>query len=281
MVEASPELLERLMEARRRHRLPTQVRPLAHDFLHQALGLLFPHFASNVGCSEDAVREDLIELQQTLGRLERSIGAIVETMPVDLVGRFVERLGQVHELLSEDAEAIFSGDPAARSVDEVILTYPGFFGIAAYRVANVLHLLKMPLLPRLITELAHERTGIDIHPGATIGSRFCIDHGTGIVIGETTTIGHGVKLYQGVTLGAVTVEKSLAGNKRHPTIEDEVVIYAGATILGGNTTVGHHSVVAGNAFLTGSVPPHSVVTRQSEVRPRKANGSLDDIEFVI
>ncbi len=281
MADVSETLLERLMEARRKYQLPSQVRPLAHGFLQQVLGLLFPHFATNVNCTEDAIREDLIELQASLARLERSIGSIVEVMPVALVDTFIGRLSDVHDLLGDDARAIFSGDPAARSVDEVILTYPGFFAIAAYRIAHVLHELRMPLLPRLLTEHAHEKTGIDIHPGAIIGQRFCIDHGTGIVVGETTTIGGGVKLYQGVTLGALTVEKTLAGNKRHPTIEDEVVIYAGATILGGKTVVGHHSVVAGNAFLTSSVPPHSVVTRQSEVRPRRANGSMDDIEFVI
>jgi serine O-acetyltransferase len=281
MASVTETLLERLMEARRQYQLPTQVRPLAHTFLHQVLGLLFPHFATSVNCTEDAVKEDLIELQASLARLERSIGSLNDVMPPQLVETFVDRLRSVHEVLGEDARAIFSGDPAARSIDEVILTYPGFFAIAVYRIAHELQAMRMPLLPRLLTEFAHEKTGIDIHPGATIGRRFCIDHGTGIVIGETTTIGDGVKLYQGVTLGAVTVEKSLAGNKRHPTIEDEVVIYAGATILGGNTVVGHHSVVAGNAFLTGTVPPHSVVTRQSEIRPRKANGTMDDIEFVI
>lgn len=281
MADVSEPLLQRLLESRRSHHLPSQVRPLAQIFLKQVLGLLFPHFASNVVCSDAAIREELIEAQSSLARLERSIKAIVEVMPATLVDTFTSKLGEVHDSLCEDAQAIFSGDPAARSVDEVILTYPGFLAIAVYRIAHVLHQQKMPLLPRLLTEQAHEKTGIDIHPGATIGRRFCIDHGTGIVIGETTTIGDGVKLYQGVTLGAVTVEKSLAGNKRHPTIEDEVVIYAGATILGGNTIVGHHSVVAGNAFLTGTVPPHSVVTRQSEVRPRKANGSVDDIEFII
>jgi serine O-acetyltransferase len=137
-------------------------------------------------------------------------------------------------------------------------------------------------LPRLLTEVAHERTGIDIHPGATIGRRFCIDHGTGIVIGETTHIGDGVKLYQGVTLGALTVEKTLADRKRHPTIEDEVVIYAGATILGGQTTVGRQSIIAGNAFVTSSVPPNSVVTRKNEVRSRSSTTmSFEEIDFVI
>jgi serine O-acetyltransferase len=149
-------------------------------------------------------------------------------------------------------------------------------------VAHLLWTIGLPLLPRLLTEFAHEKTGIDIHPGATIGRRFCIDHGTGVVVGETTLIGHGVKLYQGVTLGALTVEKALADKKRHPTIEDEVVIYAGATILGGNTVVGHHSIVAGNAWLTQSVPPNSVVSRRSEVKPRQDVGPVfEEHDWVI
>jgi serine O-acetyltransferase len=220
-------------------------------------------------------------MAETLARLERSIATLHEHMPQKVVEPFLAGLPEVHAALEADAQAIYEGDPAARSVDEVILTYPGFFAIAVFRAAHALHVLGLPLLPRLLTEWAHEKTGIDLHPGATIGPRFCIDHGTGIVIGETTVIGANVKLYQGVTLGALTVEKSLANSKRHPTIEDDVVIYAGATILGGATTVGHHCVVAGNAFLTQSVPPHSVVTRQNDIRPRKSNGGFDDIEFII
>jgi serine O-acetyltransferase len=281
MAQIPEVLLERLLEARRRHQhVPSQVLPLAREFAQQALGVLFPHFAATVECSEDAVTEDLIELAEALGRLERRVASLHEAMPPRVVDAFLERLPDLHQALEDDALAIFEGDPAARSVDEVVLTYPGFRAIAIYRIANALHLLGLPLLPRLLTEYAHERTGIDIHPGATIGRRFCIDHGTGIVIGETALLGDNVKLYQGVTLGALTVEKALADKKRHPTIENDVVIYAGATILGGQTTVGHHSLVAGNAFLTQSVPPHSVVTR-TEVRPKKASGALDDIEFVI
>src|SRR5262249_21408196 len=154
-------------------------------------------------------------------------------------------LEQLYGLMREDAEAIFHGDPAAKSVDEVIVTYPGFFAIAIYRVANALHRLGYPLLPRLLAEYAHEKTGAGIHPGATIGRQFQIDHGTGVVIGESTVIGNRVKLYQGVTLGALVVKKDLANRKRHPTIEDDVVLYAGATILGGDTVVGRDSVVAG------------------------------------
>lgn len=277
------ELVDRLMAERRKHHVPSQLRPLAQQFAHQSLGVLFPHFAPAVVCSEDAVREDLIQLGEALRRLERSIGTLHEAMPTHLSERFFDGLVSVHQQLSDDAQAIFEGDPAARSVDEVLLTYPGFFAIAVFRVANLLHRLGLPLLPRLLTEVAHEKTGIDIHPGATIGRRFCIDHGTGIVVGETTRIGDGVKLYQGVTLGALTVEKSLADSKRHPTIEDEVVIYAGATILGGQTVVGRNSIVAGNAFVTASVPPNSVVTRKNDVRPRSTPSapSFDDTDFVI
>jgi serine O-acetyltransferase len=279
MIDVPEPVLTRLLEARRAYHLPSQLRPLAHEFSAQLLGALFPHFAQSVICSEDAVLEDVIELGETLGRLERAIGLLHEKMPERLIPRFLERLPDVHDRLMEDAKAIFEGDPAAKSIDEVMLTYPGFLAIAVYRVAHALHELDLPLLPRLLTELAHERTGIDIHPGATIGRRFCIDHGTGIVVGETTLIGDGVKLYQGVTLGALTVEKGLADKKRHPTLEDEVVIYAGATILGGRTVVGHHSVVAGNAFLTQSTPPHSVVNRRGEVRAK--GGGVEDFDFVI
>lgn len=283
MSTVPPELIDRLMAERRKHQVPTQLRPQATQFAQQCLGVLFPHFASSVVCSEDAVREELILLDELLNRLERSVGTLHATMPERLAERFFAGLTDVHQRLSDDARAIFEGDPAARSVDEVLLTYPGFFAIAVFRIANLLHRLGMPLLPRLLTEVAHEKTGIDIHPGATIGRRFCIDHGTGIVIGETTRIGEGVKLYQGVTLGALTVEKTLADSKRHPTIDDEVVIYAGATILGGQTVVGHHSIIAGNAFVTSSVPANSVVTRKNDVRPRAgaAAPSFDDFDYVI
>jgi serine O-acetyltransferase len=275
-------LIDQLIEERRKHHVPSQLRPLAQQFVQQALGVLFPHFAPTVVCSEDGVREDLIQLEESLGRLERGIATLHEAMPERLVERFFGSLAEVHRRLSDDAQAIFEGDPAAKSVDEVLLTYPGFFAIAVFRIANLLHRLGMPLLPRLLTEVAHEKTGIDIHPGATIGRRFCIDHGTGIVIGETTHIGDGVKLYQGVTLGALTVEKGLADAKRHPTIGDEVVIYAGATILGGQTNVGHHSIIAGNAFVTASVPSNSVVTRKNDVRPRGSTMTMfDDVDFVI
>jgi serine O-acetyltransferase len=274
-------LVERLLASRQRHAMPAELRPLALDFAPTVLGVLFPHFARAVDGTEQAVRADLTHVAERLGALERAIHAQQGNVAPSVVAPFLARLAEVHETLEADARAILDGDPAARSYDEVVLTYPGFYALAVFRVAHLLFELGLPLLPRLLTEFAHEKTGIDIHPGATIGRRFCIDHGTGIVIGETTRIGDGVKLYQGVTLGAHTVEKALADRKRHPTIEDEVVIYAGATILGGSTVVGHHSIVAGNAFLTQSVPANSVVTRKSEVRPRTSGAVFEDLDWVI
>ena len=182
----------------------------------------------------------------------------------DLVVRqFFNGLPDLYEIMLTDAEAILEGDPAAQDLREVIRTYPGFLATSIYRMAHELWLLDVPLIPRILTEWAHERTGIDIHPGATIGKYLHIDHGTGLVIGETCRIGEHVKLYQGVTLGALSVEKNLAGKQRHPIIEDYVVIYAGATILGGETTVGHHSIIGGNVWLTSTVEPYTTVYHQS------------------
>ncbi|MCC7380574.1 MAG: serine acetyltransferase [Deltaproteobacteria bacterium] len=279
MVLPPPDLVDRLLSARRAHSFPSQVRPLTQAFAHQVLATLFPHFAPSVIATAQAVSEDLIHLEESLARLQRAIAPLHPPTGDGIPDRFLAGLGELHQLQLEDAEAIFIGDPAARSIDEVVLTYPGFFAIAIYRVAHALHELGLPLVPRLLTEYAHEKTGVDIHPGAHIGRRFCIDHGTGVVIGETTRIGDGVKIYQGVTLGAATVQKQQANQKRHPTIEDEVVIYAGATILGGNTVIGHHSVVAGNAWLTQSVPAWSMVSRKSEIRPRQ--GGDVELDFII
>jgi serine O-acetyltransferase len=181
---------------------------------------------------------------------------------------FFEQLPQVHEALLEDAAAFLKFDPAATCTEEVIATYPGFYAIANYRVANLLHRLGAPLLPRFFAEHVHSKTGIDIHPAATIGHAFFIDHGTGVVIGATAVIGDNVKIYQGVTLGALQVDKSLANVKRHPTIEDNCILYANSTILGGRTVVGHDSVIGGNSWLTESVPPFSVVLHQSQLKVR-------------
>jgi serine O-acetyltransferase len=189
----------------------------------------------------------------------------------EITQRFMSSLPENHKKLWLDAEAINSGDPASESIDEVILAYPGFTAIAIYRFAHEFYMMKVPIFPRLLTEYAHQITGIDIHPGAHIGKSFAIDHGTGIVIGESTIIGDNVKIYQGVTLGALSVDKKLAKSKRHPTIENDVVIYAQAVILGGDTVIGHHSIIGGNVWLTESVPPYSFVYQESKatVRPQE------------
>lgn len=174
---------------------------------------------------------------------------------------FIRRIPEVQALLCKDVEAEYNGDPAANSREEIIFSYPGLFAIFVYRYAHVLYQMKMPFIPRIMTEYAHGETGIDINPGANIGEYFFIDHGTGIVIGETTDIGNNVKIYQGVTLGALSTRKGqqLSGVKRHPTIEDNVVIYANTTILGGETIIGANSVVAGNTFVTKSIPANTKV----------------------
>lgn len=180
----------------------------------------------------------------------------------DLTLRFIEQIPTVQELLMKDVEAQLAGDPAASSNNEIILAYPGLYTIFVYRYAHILYQLEVPLLPRIMSEYAHGQTGIDINPGATIGEYFFIDHGTGIVIGETAIIGNGVKIYQGVTIGALSTRKgqALSGVKRHPTIEDNVIIYANATILGGDTVVGEGATVAGNTFVTESIPAGAKVS---------------------
>lgn len=179
-----------------------------------------------------------------------------------LTEAFLARLPDVQALLLLDARACFDGDPAARGPEEVIFCYPGFFATLVYRIAHELHLLGVPFVPRIMTEYAHNETGIDIHPGAQIGRHFMIDHGTGVVIGETCVIGDHVRIYQGVTLGAISTRggQRIAGTRRHPTIEDNVIIYANASILGGKTVIGANSVIGGSAFITRSVPAGSTVT---------------------
>ena len=179
---------------------------------------------------------------------------------------FMERLPQIRELVQTDVDAAFEGDPAATNTDEIIFCYPGLLAISVYRLAHELYQLQVPMIPRIMMEHAHNITGIDIHPGATIGSYFFIDHGTGIVIGQTTIIGSHVKIYQGVTLGGLSTRggQSLRDAKRHPTIEDNVTIYANASILGGTTVIGHDSVIGANAFITESIPPCTTVTNQAQ-----------------
>lgn len=197
------------------------------------------------------------------------------------VSQFFSRLPEIQKALYEDAQAFFKNDPAANSVEEVILSYPGFYALAVHRLAHELYQLQVPIVPRLWAEYAHTQGGIDIHPGATIGKRFFLDHGTGTVIGETCIIGNDVKIYQNVTLGALHVGKSMEHAKRHPTVQDNVIIYSGATILGGATIIGHDSTIGGNVWVTRSVPPHTLVYYSSEMQHKVLKKNGDFIDFSI
>ena len=245
------------------------------------LQLFFPQLAEQKFTSERDILLHLDLLGQNLMNILMGMSLPQPLEPETLAKAFLSQLPKIYDLLLKDAQAIANEDPAALNVDEVIRTYPGFLAIAVYRLAHALHLLGVPLLPRILAESAHARTGIDIHPGARIGAYFCIDHGTGIVIGETTRIGDHVKIYQGVTLGAMSVAKEMANIKRHPTIENHVVIYAGATILGGNTVVGNHSVIGGNVWLTESVPAYSRLYHKAQIRVSRSEDPEDSIVFSI
>ncbi len=256
--------------------------PLKRDvaaFADGLLGILFAQLSDDAAATADDLAARLVLVRRDLGALVAPFSGDEAARPV--VAAFADALPDIHARLVLDAEAICAGDPAAESIDEVVAAYPGFLAIAIHRIAHALHDLGVPVLPRLLAEVAHTRTGIDIHPGATIGRSFCIDHGTGIVVGETAVIGDDVKLYQGVTLGALSVAKSAAGTKRHPTIGDRVVIYAGATVLGGETVVGADTVVGGNVFLTSSVPAGSIVYQTSQFRVRRVHDGFEDADFVI
>lgn len=224
---------------------------------------------------EGGERDLLAGLPPLRDEFQALVAKFVDAGPAaEVADRVYELLPQLSEQLSADAHAIYEGDPAAESVAEVKVAYPGFLAITVHRLAHAVHGLAVPILPRLLSEVAHARTGIDIHPGARIGRSFCIDHGTGIVIGETAVIGDKVKIYQGVTLGALSVQRHrVAGrtgraNKRHPTIGDRVTIYSGANILGGNTVIGSGSIIGGNAWIVESVPENSkVFGREREAQP--------------
>tara|TARA_R110001592_G_scaffold60887_9_gene185571 strand:- start:2130 stop:2963 length:834 start_codon:yes stop_codon:yes gene_type:complete len=235
------------------------------QWFSELLAVLFPDFSKQNFSSEREFELHIEKLKLQLDQILSKNPLKSEQDPTELTQLIFDRLPEVYNWLEEDITAIFEGDPAAKSRIEVIRTYPGFFAIAAHRVANLLFEYEVGLIPRIISEYAHSKTGIDIHPGATIGHSFCIDHGTGVVIGETTIIGDHVKIYQGVTLGALSVEKSDAKVKRHPTIGDQVVIYAGATILGGNTVIGNNSVIGGNVWLTRSVPAFSKIYYKAQM----------------
>ena len=224
----------------------------------RGLALLHPCVYGELG-SKDLAAEIAAELEKEVAMLMPGKDAKA------IVAAFVARLPEVKRLVGTDVQAAYEGDPAATSPMEVVMAYPGLYAVTIHRLAHELYKLKVPIIPRIMSEIAHSKTGIDIHPGATIGESFFIDHGTGVVVGETTVIGRNVKLYQGVTLGAKSFQKDpetgalVKGIKRHPNVEDNVVIYAGATILGGDTTIGHDSEIGGSVWLISSVPPNSRV----------------------
>lgn len=225
----------------------------------KVIHLLYPEQTGQQYASVEELKDEFLRLENELCEIMHATKACNNCDTSKLAKKFFQGLPELFRILNTDIQAIFNGDPAARSEFEVIRTYPGFYAISLYRLAHSLYIDDIPLLPRILTEYAHSKTGIDIHPAAKIDEYFYIDHGTGIVIGESCTIGKHVKLYQGVTLGALSVDKSMANTKRHPTVEDNVVIYSGATILGGETIIGHNSVVGGNVWLTKSLPPNSRV----------------------
>lgn len=241
--------------------------------LDRCLALLHPCLHGFTGDTPEA----------NIGAIRAELEDIVSCLMPDadnraVVSDFIAKIPSIRNTLDSDVQAAYEGDPAATSRMEVVVSYPGLYAVTVHRLAHELYLQKVPILPRVMSEIAHSKTGIDIHPGATIGEGFFIDHGTGVVIGETTVIGKNVKLYQGVTLGAISFPKDkktgilMKGHKRHPNVEDNVVIYAGATILGGDTVIGHDSEIGGNVWLMESIPPHSRVYNKPpapEIRGKK------------
>jgi serine O-acetyltransferase len=237
--------------------------PEVRKSVDELLCLLYPERGSYKTAALEELKVLVANLQEKFVQYFEDISSLEPSLKDEKSSKaeaFFSGLPAITHTLDLDVQAAYQGDPAAYSREEIILSYPGFFAVCIHRMAHALYLLKIPLLPRVMSEYAHEKTGIDIHPGANIGESFFIDHGTGVVIGETSIIGKNVKIYQGVTLGALSVKKKLQYIKRHPTIEDDVVIYANATILGGETVVGKTSIIGGNVWITENVPPGSVIT---------------------
>ncbi len=269
------EFVQTLATERAQMRPPRPLRTMAEDFAISTLVLLFPELARGDRSASSSVQIDALKLE----RLLQDVTTTLVDDAAAVTTRFLNTLPIVRAALMADADAILAGDPAAKTYEEVVLAYPGFLATAVHRFAHELYQLGVPLFPRLLSEWSHRETGIDIHPGAKIGAGFAIDHGSGIVIGETCIIGDRVRVYQGVTLGALAVSKRMANRKRHPTIGNDVVIYANATILGGNTVIGDGSLIGGNVWLTSSVPPRSVVQFSSTVEQRPSDD--DGLEFHI
>lgn len=253
--------------------------PINKIELEEVIDTLFHRILFPV-CNQECRSEKSIYFVYSV-LLENLSNLLCKEEAENIVDVFIDKLPDLQTKLYEEAKNYLKNDPAAKTVEEVILTYPGFFAMVVYRLSHELYILNAPIIPRLFSEYAHSKVGIDIHPGAEIGEMFFIDHGTGIVVGETTSIGNNVSIYQGVTLGALFVTEGLQNIKRHPTIEDNVVIYAGATILGGDTIIGHDSTIGGNVWLTKSVIPYSLVFHSSEMKIKNAHGFNEPINFSI
>jgi serine O-acetyltransferase len=277
-MEKLEEVARFILKTKRKSLAIIPERSHAEEIIDKLMTLLFGQ-----GCTKNEflMTNCLQSVRKELASLIRVCSNTDEKTAESTADEFFNRLIPVYNILLEDAAFIEASDPATHSMDEVIITYPGFYAIAVHRFAHELYNLNIPYLPRLMSEYSHSRTGIDIHPGASIEHPFAIDHGTGVVIGETCNIGKEVRVYQGVTLGALAVEKSHASKKRHPTIGDGVVLYAGCTILGGNTEIGHHSVIGGNVWLTASVAPYSVVMNTARNRIQNSPLIDDAIDWVI
>ncbi len=254
--------------AHKPQRASTLTQAKIDQFTQKLLNLLFPENIRFYYQDESEVTSELQSIQQLLGELldevlQQEVNQVNQKENITI--SFFETLPSLAKLIQLDMLAALEGDPAASTLGEVIHCYPGPYATSIHRIAHELYELQVPIIPRILSELAHQRTGIDIHPGAKIGESFFIDHGTGVVIGETSHIGNHVKIYQGVTLGALSVDKKMAKKKRHPTIEDHCVVYAHATILGGETVIGKESIIGGNVWLTRSIPAHSLVYHRSEL----------------
>lgn len=276
-------IVDEILEDYRHQRAIDKLDPFVHpdkdtviDIIYKLLRIAYPGYSRDKSYRIYNARHNLSMLiEDVMYNLNKQIAIVLrsqmdekhaEMQAQEISLQFFRAIPAVRAVSQTDVEAFYDGDPAAYSTDEIIFCYPGLFAITVYRLAHVLYTLGVPMLPRIMTEHAHSVTGIDINPGATIGNYFFIDHGTGIVVGETTVIGDHVKVYQGVTLGALTTRggQSLRGKKRHPTIEDNVTIYAGASILGGETVIGRDSVIGSNVFITHSIPANTTVSVKSQ-----------------
>lgn len=291
------ELVTSILESYRKHTIISKIdsesqlnREQIIDILEEVRCILFPGYLEQRKLSSGTIAYHVGELLEDIRyKLTKQVKKALVYVSEDTIGdcqaqeeadrivkEFLNRLVPLRDMLAKDVQAAYDGDPAAFNTDEVIFSYPGLFAISVNRIAHELHLLKVPMIPRIMTEYAHNLTGIDIHPGATIGEYFFIDHGTGVVVGETTEIGNNVKIYQGVTLGALSTRggQSLRNSKRHPTLKDNVTVYSGASILGGETVIGEGAVIGSNAFITSSVPDNTRVSIKNPELKFKVRGGV-------